>query len=37
MRSVYSVLVGKHEWKRPFVSSRFRLEDNIIMYLKEIR
>jgi hypothetical protein len=35
-RVVYRVLVGKSEGKRPLGRSRFRCEDNIKMYLKEV-
>jgi len=35
-RSVYRVLVGKPEGKRPLGRIRLRLEDNIKMVLKEV-
>jgi hypothetical protein len=34
---VYRVLVGKHEGKGPLGRPRHRLEDNIKMYLQEVR
>jgi hypothetical protein len=37
MRNTYNILVGKPERKRPFKRPRHRLEDNIIMDLREIR
>jgi hypothetical protein len=37
MRNAYSILVGKPEGKRPLRRCRHRWEDNIIMYLGEIR
>jgi hypothetical protein len=36
-RGVYSVLVGKPEGKRPLGRPRHRWEDNIRMYLQEVR
>jgi hypothetical protein len=36
-RSVYRVLVGKPEGKRPLGRHRFRWEYNIKMYLQEVR
>jgi len=35
-RSVYEVLVGKSEWKRPFWRPRRRWEDNIKMELQVV-
>ena len=35
-RSVYRVLVGKPEGKRPLGRQRLRWEDNIKMYLREV-
>ena len=35
-RGVHSVLVGKHEGKRPFGRPRRRWEDNIKMDLQEV-
>jgi hypothetical protein len=35
-RSVYRVLVGKSEGKRPLGRPRFRWEDNIKMNLQEV-
>jgi hypothetical protein len=35
MRNSYKILVGKPEGKRPFGRPRYRLKDNIKMYLKE--
>jgi len=35
-RSVYRVLVGKHEGKRPLGRSRLRWENNIKMDLQEV-
>jgi hypothetical protein len=35
-RSVYRVLVGKHEGKRPLGRARHKWEDNIKMDLREI-
>jgi len=37
MRSVYRVLVGKPEGKRPLERSRRRWEDNIKMALQEVK
>jgi hypothetical protein len=31
--SLYRVLVGKHEWKRPLGRLRLRWKNNIKMYL----
>jgi len=36
MRNMYKILVGKPEWKRPFLRPRRRWEDNIRMGLREI-
>jgi len=36
-RGVYRVLVGSPEGKRPLVRPRRRWDDNIKMYLKEVR
>jgi hypothetical protein len=36
-RGVYGVLVGKPEGKRLLGSPRYRWEDNIKMYLQEVR
>jgi hypothetical protein len=36
-RGVYRVLVGRPKGKRPLVKPRHRWEDNIKMYLREIR
>jgi hypothetical protein len=36
-RVVYRVLVGKPEGKRPLGRSRRRWEDNVRMYLQEVR
>jgi len=35
-RDVYSVLVGKHEGKRPLGRPRYRWEDNIKMEIQEV-
>jgi hypothetical protein len=35
-RSLYRVLVGKPEGKRPLGRTRHRWEDNIKMYLQEV-
>ena len=35
-RSIYKVLVGKHEGKRPLGRPRHRWEDNIKMDLQEV-
>jgi hypothetical protein len=37
LRNAYKILVGKLEGKRPLGRPRCREEDNIKMYLKEIR
>jgi hypothetical protein len=39
MRSLYRIIAGKPEWKRPLGRPwcRYRWEDNIKMDLKEIR
>jgi hypothetical protein len=35
MRNVYKMLVGKPEWKRPFMRHRHRWNDTIKMDIKE--
>jgi hypothetical protein len=37
IRDVYKILVGKPEGKRPFEGPIRRWEDNIKMYLREVR
>jgi hypothetical protein len=37
MGNAYKIMVGKPQGKRPFGRPRRRQEDNIKMYLKEIR
>jgi hypothetical protein len=37
MRNAYKILVGKLERKRPLRRPKHRWEDNIRMYLKEMR
>jgi hypothetical protein len=36
MRNVYNILVGKLEGKKPLKRPRYRCEDNIGMYFREI-
>jgi hypothetical protein len=36
MRNAYKIFIGEPEGRRPHISPRYRWEDNIGMYLREI-